>query len=76
MSLNKLPNGSPSPMYKCTAVNAYDDTDIKIVVLQEWWCDGRLCQPITQTAEEYFYGDGESGFDKAPFKILSIVKEV
>jgi hypothetical protein len=70
-TLNRLPNGMPSPSYKCTAIGrACGET--KTVVLQEWWYEDRQVQTIEQSAEEYFYGDGTHGFDKHPFKILNI----
>jgi len=72
-TLNKLPDGSPSPKYRCTAVG-YACGEEKTVVLQEWWYDGRLVESIEDSAEDYFYGEGESGFDKSPFNITSIEK--
>ena len=72
MSLNKLPDGSPSPKYKCTAIGDYCGT-VKSVVLTEWWCDGERVESIEESAEEYFYGD--AGFDKATFKLVSVVQE-
>ena len=72
MSLNKLPDGSPSPKYKCTARGYYCGT-VKSVVLTEWWYDGKKVESIEETAKKYFY-DG-AGFDKAPFKLVSVVQE-
>ena len=70
MNLNKLPDGTDSPKYKCVAVG--EDGTEKSVILTEWWCDGKLSETIEKSAENYFYE--ESGFDKKPFKILSIEK--
>ena len=71
MTLNVLPTGEPSPQYECTAVGDYCGTE-KAVVLTEWWFNHKKVEDIEESAMNYFYE--ESGFDKAPFTILSITK--
>ena len=66
-TLNKLPDGSNAPEYKCVAYcEVLDET--KTVTLIEWWYEGKKVQPIEQSAKEYFY----EAFDKSPFKIKSV----
>jgi hypothetical protein len=70
MSLNKLPNGTPSPTYKCAAIGRHCRT-VKTVVLTEWWYDGKKVESIETSAENYF----SDAFGKASFTTLGIVKE-
>ncbi len=67
--LNVLPDGTPSPKYKVTAM-CYFDEEEKTEILQEWWNNGKMVETIQESAEGCFY----EVFDKAPFKILEIVK--
>lgn len=76
MSLNMLPDGTPAPQYRCTAVSTYrlseeeDDETILTEVLTEWWNEGNQVETIEVSAENRFY----DAFDKASFKVVSIVK--
>ena len=70
-TLNKLPDGTPSPSYKCIAEKWIDGL-IVTVILQEWWFNGVKVQDIEQSAEQYFYDCTQ--IDKASFKIISIEK--
>jgi len=66
MSLNKLPNGDDAPKYAVTAVSFSGEE--KTETLTEWWYDGKLIEPIEESAEHYFY----DVFDKVPFTITEI----
>lgn len=68
-TLNKLPDGSDSPEYDCTAVSRFDGTE-KTLRITEWWNEGRRVETIAQSAEGAFY----DAFDKEPFKVIEIAK--
>ncbi len=67
-TLNKLPDGSPSPYYECTAIDTDDIEHTE--TLQEWWCDGKKVMSIEESAEDYFYGY----FDKCWFELTRVRK--
>lgn len=55
-----------------TATGLCSLTDKEITVtekFEEWWFEGKLVEPIEDTAEDYFY---TATFDKGPFKIINI----
>ncbi len=68
-TLNKLPDGSPSPVFTCVA-ESYEG-ERKVLELTEWWCDGRKVETIEESAEGYFY----DVFDKASFTVISIERK-
>lgn len=68
-SLNKLPDGSPSPVFDCTAECGIDGT-YKHLEITEWWFEGKKVESIEESAESYFY----DAFDKGPFTVTDIVR--
>ena len=67
MSLNKLPDGSPSPKYSVTA-KTYDGESEATEIITEWWYEGKQVCSIEESAKDFFY----SLFDKHAFTITSI----
>ena len=63
-SLNRLPDGTRSPLYKVTATDGESEVT---TFIREWWYDGKQVIPIDESIEDYFY----SYFDKASFRVLS-----
>jgi hypothetical protein len=69
-TLNRLPDGTQSPRFKCVAESHWD-REVKTVVLQEWWYDYKRVESIHSSAKSYFY----EAFRKCPSTIVSITKE-
>ncbi|MCP3669159.1 MAG: hypothetical protein GY814_01720 [Gammaproteobacteria bacterium] len=67
-ALNKLPDGSPAPVFRCVAVGF--DGEKKTLDLTEWWWEGVKVETIEESTESYFY----NAFDKGSFDVISITK--
>jgi len=70
-SLNKLPDGSPSPKYFLRAIcpcNVNGKEEYFEGGIQEWWYKGKKVESARQSAESYLY----DVFDKHSFNILEL----
>lgn len=65
-TLNKLPDGSPSPTWEAIVIDL--DGNEHVERFQEWWCDGKKVCSMKDQVEDFFYGK----LDKAHFQILSM----
>jgi hypothetical protein len=67
-TLNKLPDGSPAPVFTCVAEGV--DGEVKTLELTEWWYEGKKVETIEESAQHYFY----DAFDKGSFEVKSITR--